>query len=931
MLAERQEELGLLDELLDESVAGQGRVVLISGSVASGKTALLHTFSERVVERDGLLLTATGARAERSLRMGVVWQLFRSMPLPRELHAEVARLIDVEPQVAVDSEPVTMREADAGAVHGVCALLLQLAAERPVVIAVDDLQYVDSASLQVLLYLRRRLRSAALLLVMTEWERPSQARPVLRAEITRQPDRRIVLGPLSEAGVTELMARELGQDVADRLAPGSYELSGGNPFLAGALIEDQARRTGPREIAVSAVLAVGPVFREAVLDLLNRWSPEFLRVAGAMAILGARTTPELVAELIGEQQHSVDQAFEVLTAAGLVADGRLRRAEFVVTVLESIPPGDRARLHEQTAELLSRTGADATEVARHIVDANAVPGPWAVRLLRHAADHALVEDAALAVRYLELAMRACTDERERVALRSALVRVAWRVNPSAAAPHLTPLQDALGEVGWRDAVPVIRHQLWNGDLRSAAGQLRAVSLASGPAEVRTAAELRLTIEWIYGQLRDRVPDEVQSQLTATDTGTSGTSGNPWRRTAMLNAMWLRGSTGEVVSAAEHILQGCLGDVAPEVGASALLALDYAGHQKRALFWCDSLIQEATRQRATTWQALLSCVRADIAWRRGDLMAAHTHAGAAMGMLNTQSWGVLVGFPLGVLVQANTAMGTLDTAAELLAQAVPEAMFETTFGLRYLHASGHYHLAAGRPLAALDDFERCAATIRSWGLDLTAIVPWRSDLAEARLRLGMRRQARELVVEQLERPRTGVGPRTKGLSLRVLAACTDLPDRLRILGDAVQVLERCADRLELARALMDLSQAHRELGDLGNARTVLRRAEQVAKSCHAKVVPEQQGPVPVTTGQEPLIVTSHASLQGMSTLSEAERKVAALAAHGHTNREIGRKLYITVSTVEQHLTRVYRKLNVRKRADLPAELSRHHDTVDRVTA
>jgi DNA-binding NarL/FixJ family response regulator len=60
--------------------------------------------------------------------------------------------------------------------------------------------------------------------------------------------------------------------------------------------------------------------------------------------------------------------------------------------------------------------------------------------------------------------------------------------------------------------------------------------------------------------------------------------------------------------------------------------------------------------------------------------------------------------------------------------------------------------------------------------------------------------------------------------------------------------------------------------------------------------------------------------GPNILSEAEWRVAELASSGHTNREIATKLYITVSTVEQHLTRVYRKLEVRNRKDLPASLA-----------
>jgi DNA-binding CsgD family transcriptional regulator len=67
------------------------------------------------------------------------------------------------------------------------------------------------------------------------------------------------------------------------------------------------------------------------------------------------------------------------------------------------------------------------------------------------------------------------------------------------------------------------------------------------------------------------------------------------------------------------------------------------------------------------------------------------------------------------------------------------------------------------------------------------------------------------------------------------------------------------------------------------------------------------------------VPAGAEGEGLPPLSEAERRVAVLAAEGHTNREIARKLYITISTVEQHLTRIYRKLNVNRRADLPIGL------------
>jgi len=302
------------------------------------------------------------------------------------------------------------------------------------------------------------------------------------------------------------------------------------------------------------------------------------------------------------------------------------------------------------------------------------------------------------------------------------------------------------------------------------------------------------------------------------------------------------------------------------------------------------------------------------------VTAQARASAALGLLNTQSWGVLIGLPLSILILAATAMGDYDAAAEALDRAVPDAMFDTAPGLRYLHASGHYNLARGRPLAAVDDFERCAASVRAWGLDDPAIVPWRSDLAQAYLELGMRNDARALVADQLGRPLAVMGPRAHAVSLRVLAACSEPAGRVGILREAVQSLERCADRLELGRALTDLSMAYRQLGDLGNLRLTLRRADEVARACHVPVLPTQRGrrsPEPAASKD----ADRAARAIGVAALSEAEHKVATLAANGHSNREIGRKLYITVSTVEQHLTRVYRKLDVSGRTDLSYELSR----------
>ncbi|SFS71745.1 helix-turn-helix transcriptional regulator [Saccharopolyspora flava] len=855
MVTERISELARLSESLADCERGRGRVVLIGGGMATGKTALLDALGDLAGGR-ATVLRAVGSRAERELPLGVIAQLL----------AGTGRSV----------RDRATSPLDARALEEISALL---PTERgPLVLAVDDVHLADPESQQVLLYLRRRIASSRVLLVLTEWERPDLTREAPHAELVRQPDHRLDLAPLTESGVAELIGD------ADRAAT-ALALTGGNPFLLRALVDDG--------------LAVGPRFRRAVLDCLTRWDPDFLPVAVAAAILGEQASRALVADLLDRSTRAVGPVLDVLESTGLLREHRLRNPD---VVLASLGAAEAARLHARAAELLHRRGHPAVEIARHLTAAGEVPGRWAMRPLRYAAEQSLLDDADLAVRCLQLALPAAEDERERVEIRAALVRAAWRLNPSLAVRHLGTLADR-GDLSWRDAIPVARLRWWQGE--QPCDLLRATREHAGEPQPRDAAELRIAAEWIHGAL---------PEPAALDVGDTR-----WQRTAQLMGAWTQDAPGEVLRAAEHVLQSCSGDVLPEAAAAAVLALDHTGHAERAQRWCAAVADQARRQGATTTRALISAVRADMSWRRGDLIAAETQAQEALQLLHPQSWGVLVGLPQSTLILVNSALGRHDAAAELLARPVPDEMAATTFGLRHLHATGRHALATGRTLAALDAFERIAARMRRGDPAVPTAIPWRSDLAQTYLLLGRRKEARDLVAEQLGHDSGGA--RLRAIALRVLAACSEPRQRVAVLREAVQLLERVDDRLELARALADLSQAHSELGQLGNARLVLRKADQMAKSCQAEVLPHHLRDH-LDTRPEPTPTTS-----GTPLLSEAERKVAELAARGQTNREIGRRLYITVSTVEQHLTRVYRKLNVRRRTELPAELPRLDPVTD----
>jgi DNA-binding CsgD family transcriptional regulator len=148
---------------------------------------------------------------------------------------------------------------------------------------------------------------------------------------------------------------------------------------------------------------------------------------------------------------------------------------------------------------------------------------------------------------------------------------------------------------------------------------------------------------------------------------------------------------------------------------------------------------------------------------------------------------------------------------------------------------------------------------------------------------------------------------------------DPAGRLPLLREAVSVLERAGDQYELALAVAELSQAQHLAGDGDQARASARNAHRLARQSGARI-PQAGEPA----GAVQVVADGGRDLPGEPAgLTEAELRVAALAAEGRTNRQIADALLITVSTVEQHLTRVYRKLRVRRRADLRTRLRVGH--------
>lgn len=922
MMVERESELDALENLLAACLGGAGGLAVVSGAPAMGRTTLLEAFARGDRTDDVTFLRAFASMEEQDLPLEVIRQLFYSSEL---LGAEAERMRELlSADMATGEDGQRNRAGVRGTVlRDIWLMLHRLAGNKPVVIIVDDVQHADSASLQCLLYISRRLASARILLVLSECVPLTPEYSHFRAQATRQARcRQIMLAPLSLPGVEAVIAEYLDPDVAHRLAPGYFEVSGGNPLLVEALLSDQRAVGSQQEEPV-----LGAAFRRSIQACLHRCGGVALDVARAWAVLDEHASPALAQRLLGLPKGRVSRVVAVLEKTGLLDRGRFRRNEVKAAILDVIPEPDLADLHASAARLLYDAGAPITTVAEHLMKTGAVVDEAMVPILQEAAQQAGQDNPELAIEYLRLAVNSCTDKVLRVVIMNRIARLEWHVDPAIGQRRvgdvISLLQD--DDIELRHAITPITRLFWHGRVVEAATALERLSDDTSTLDEKTITDLKTLKLWLsysYPDLFANAEGASPVKDSAGNTGDSSPSVNPHLHGAILLADVLRNANADrAVDGAEQLLQGTpLSDANVVPIVAALVALVQVDRLDRAAFWCDVLLQDATRHPGATPQALFSATRAKIFYRQGQLAAAKSYAQTALTLISPEGWGVVVGVPIAAFVLATTAMGQYEEAEHYLNLPIPEAIFQTPSGLHYLGARGEYRLATGRFHAALADFQACGDLITRW--KLPAILPWRVGAAQAQLKLNRTREARSLVNEQLAIAKPG-NYSWRAAAMRVLAGISDVRGSIEMLRQAEQLFELSGDRLELAITLADLSDALYHSGDTGPARMAARRARLLAEECGSEPLRRRLLGGDAGGGAEDIAPNPSSHIghrEKFSELSDAEWRVATLAAEGYTNTHIAKKLFITVSTVEQHLTRAYRKLRVNSRAGLSSVLS-----------
>jgi DNA-binding NarL/FixJ family response regulator len=923
-LVEREREVHALGRVLDGALAGDGRVMFIEGPAGIGKSRLLQLARRRGEAAGALVLAARSSELEREFPYGVVRQLLEAQladPAARERAfagaATGARAV-FEPAASDD------RDASFATLHGLYWLLLNLAGDRPLVLAVDDLHWCDRPSLRFLAYLTRRLEGLPILLAVTARSTEPGTDPALVGEIAADLATSPVRpGPLTGAAVGDLVRESLGPEADDSFATAVHGATGGNPLLIRQLLR-ALETEGVRPDAGSAgiVREIGPgAIARTVLLRLARQPPEALAVARAVAVLGEGASLPAVAALAEVDEAALARAATVLARTEILRpEPPLGFVHALVrdAVYRELPHGERALWHERAVRVLQALGAPANQVAAQLLS---VPpkGDAAVAALLHDAGAAAFARGApdSAVGLLARALAEPPPEGRRPAILLDLGLSEMLVDGSAAVEHLRAAYAGIGDPMARAQMATLFTQILTftgspGESVAIADQVLAV-LPDGERDIRRRLEAQrsVAIQWGGGDLR---------QVTGLDALGAGLD-EPGAGARMVEAMvalrfaYDARPVGEVLP----LLEGAYGDgtlLQEDDGLfTVVVLLLYAmADRDEAIGIADDMLARAHERGSQFGVLAVSLWRGWLDLRRGDLVDAVDSLRQALDEL--AAWHGAAGgdvYAAALLAHALLERGDLDAAWRSLDPRLRDKVWTSLEAARWwTGVECELLLASGRPEEALPLAEQLRT--EHWHVRNPSAMSWRSPRARALHALGHTEEALAIAGEALEIARSWGAPSAVGRALRErgeMRGEAGLDD----LEAAVAAVEGSPARLEQAKALAAHGRALRHARRPADAREPLRRALELADACGAEALAEDVRTELYAAGARPRT----AALSGAGALTASERRVAALAAEGSSNRDIAQALFVTPKTVEVHLSSAYRKLGIRSRRELTGAL------------
>jgi DNA-binding CsgD family transcriptional regulator len=350
--------------------------------------------------------------------------------------------------------------------------------------------------------------------------------------------------------------------------------------------------------------------------------------------------------------------------------------------------------------------------------------------------------------------------------------------------------------------------------------------------------------------------------------------------------------------------------APSMGfTGVVLALTWADRLEEAERLLNHAVGAARRRGSATDYASAMTLRAKVRHRAGRLRDAEADARAALGVELDSGWSFARG--VGPLVASLLDQGRPDEAhAELIAAGLDEEIHDSPPMSPVLLARMRLRAARRDNAGALGDWHEAVRRVqRGRGFN----VAWIEDLiaiSDVHRTLGDAEAARQDLQQAMQLARRWDTPAMVGQALHAQARAGIAGDPIEVLREAVGLLAESPARLEYARALVTLGGSLRRQGQRVDSREPLRAGYELAHECGAHALADTARGELRASG----IRLRREALSGAASLTPSELRIADMALGGAANAEIAQKLFLTVKTVEMHLTNTYRKLDIHRRSE-----------------
>jgi len=894
-------ELRTVSEFL-RSVTQQPSGLVIEGEPGIGKTTLWLSAIEQARDSGYRVFSARVGQAESVLAYATVADLLRDIDA-----TVLAALPDIQ-RVAVDRVLLRASSEDHTTDQRVVAAAFAsvfdcLAADSPVLIAIDDLQWLDRSSKDVLAFAARRFK-AQVGLLLTERSDADGGSAVTWLRLSR-PDgiERVRVGPLSLGGLHTLVSARLERSFPRPTMVRIAETSGGNPFFALELARaidagsSKAQFMLPGSLSELMRLRIGRLDREARKLLL----------AAASVV---DPTVELLAQVTGACVESLGEA----EAKGIIGiDGNIVRFVHPLlahSVYTDASPAERRAMHRSLAEAVTMPELKA----RHMALASARADPETLHALDTAADEAAARGApAAAAELMELAIglggdqperrihaaehhfNAGDPERARALLEQTLEKLLPGTLRGTALNLLAGVH--LYDDHWTEAVAVLERAL-------------------DDAKDSPALLVQTLIVLAFGQRMISKFDEslVSARMAVTYAEQLGDAALISRALAMavqLNFMYGHGVDEISLRRAVELEDSAI-DVLTPFSASMIegLVLAWTGQLDAAHARMEALHRRCTERGAENdLTAVASCEALIEIWR-GNLIEAARLADEAIERAEQGSGSLAIALSMRAMVTAYVgrehdsradARAVLDIARFSVSPRLAEWPVMT---MGFLEVSvGNYAQA----LEAVQLMQRTFEAIPGTEIMTASYIP---DAVEAMISLGRGGEAEPLIEalecngRRLDRPwMLAVGARCRSMWL---AARGDVEAAARKAQDAMSEHDRLPMPFERARTQLLLGQLHRRQRQKERSRAILREALRAFEAMGTPLWADRV---------RAELARAEAAPTRDLTLTPSERRVAELAASGMTNRDVAAALFISPKTVEANLARIYRKLGIKSRAEV----------------